>query len=165
MQRGMLQTAADTPPGPASWMCSLCSPTGRPVLGLCSVVATLKSLVIFALGSGSRVAGSTILYSPLYLTPRHAQPLGINVHSIPHKEGGAGPRPIHLEEGSILVLPEVLLARMLPWNPEHGLSFIIPAHPWELSALHLLHHPVPELSGAACSARCHPGNKSSRQQQ
>lgn len=150
-------------------MCSLSSCTGRLVLGLCSVVATLKSLVICAFSSctglsDSHVAGS-ILYSPLYLTPRQAQPLGISVHSIPHLDGGVGPRSIHLEEGSILVLPEVLLACMLPGNPEHSLSFIIPAHPWELSTLHLLHHPVPELSGAACPARCHPGNKSSRQHQ
>lgn len=105
----------------------------------------MNSSVIFDCGS----VGSTSQYC-LHPKPRQKS-LGVNtpVQTPSCTRGDGGFRPSHLEQGGILVLSEVLLACMLPGNPEHGLVCIVPAHPWELPTFQLLYYPTPELSGAA----------------
>lgn len=108
-----------------------------------------------------------ILLSDLPGIRKPQRPKGLKASTpvyTPSPKGTVVSRSFHLEEEGILVLPEVLLACVLPGNPEHGLSWlIIPAHPWELPTLHLFHYPISELSSAANPAWCHPGRQEKKQ--
>ena len=95
----------------------------EPALGLDSILASMKPLVT-PRGSANDTAS-------LYPQSRQTEAPGREHASadIFLYLRDAGSRSSHLEYGSILVLSEVLLACVLPVNPEHGLSCVIPAHP------------------------------------